>query len=90
MIDPIQHTGFKRASLAMADRVIRLLRTDAAAFGRRAPRAAPTVDGGGAARAAAPAGADQVTRKLALRSTVLPVSCTLERHHELQHRLADL
>jgi hypothetical protein len=40
MIDPIQHTGFKRASLAMADRVIRLLRTDAAAFGdeRHEPR----------------------------------------------------
>ncbi len=33
MIDPIQHVGFKRASLATADRVIRLLRTDAVAFG---------------------------------------------------------
>jgi hypothetical protein len=37
MIDPIQHSGFKRASLATADGVIRLLKTDAAAFGD-APR----------------------------------------------------
>jgi hypothetical protein len=33
MIDPIQHAAFKRASMATAASVIRLLKTDAAAFG---------------------------------------------------------
>ena len=42
MIDPIQHAAFKRASMATAASVIRLLKTDAAAFGsegrERCPR----------------------------------------------------
>ena len=40
MIELIQHRGFKRASVATADRVIELLKTDTAAFGEeyREPR----------------------------------------------------
>jgi hypothetical protein len=41
MIDPIQHAAFKRASMATAASVIRLLKTDAAAFGDERREQAP-------------------------------------------------